>query len=234
MDQRLRQAAQEGNIEAFYVLVRENPHLLEDVETPFTETPLHVAASLGHTEFALEMMRLKPSFARKLNQDGFSPLHLALQNENNSELVISLLRVKPDLVRVDGREGETPLHYVTGKGNLHLLAKFLLVCPESINDVTIRSETALHIALKFNMVEAFQLLLKWLQLGSRVSEEDVDFNETAVRNCNNEGYIGLPKSISKKTVLNWKNNEGNTVLHIATSNNIPQVSSRNPTRSYLA
>lgn len=80
--ERLNQIAQQGNIDAFYSLIREDVSLLENMDKlPFVDTPLHKAASAGHTRFAMEMMRLKPSFARKLNPDGFSPMHLALQND---------------------------------------------------------------------------------------------------------------------------------------------------------
>ena len=55
--------------------------LLECIdELPFINTPLHIAASYGNIQFALELMSLKPSFARKLDPNGFSPIHLALQN----------------------------------------------------------------------------------------------------------------------------------------------------------
>jgi hypothetical protein len=37
------------------------------------------------------------------------------------------------------------------------------VCPKSVEDVTSRSETALHVALKNDKLDAFQLLLGWLR-----------------------------------------------------------------------
>ena len=75
-------------------------------------------------------MNLKPSFARKLNQFGFSPLHLALQNEQ-IQLVLRLVSIdKVDLDRVKGKEGITPLHFVTRQGNLDLLVNFLKASPE--------------------------------------------------------------------------------------------------------
>ena len=68
-------------------------------------------------------MKLKPSFARKLNQDGFSPMHLALQKlhelENNPDLlrnqsqsVDRLLNVDSNIVRVLRRERVTPFLYI--------------------------------------------------------------------------------------------------------------------------
>ncbi|KAH1064353.1 hypothetical protein J1N35_029340 [Gossypium stocksii] len=58
----------------------------------FIDTPLHIAAVSGKTAFAMEMMNLKPSLARELNQDGFSPIHLALLNQQ-TEMVIDFYRL---------------------------------------------------------------------------------------------------------------------------------------------
>ncbi|KAE8037441.1 hypothetical protein FH972_010028 [Carpinus fangiana] len=203
MDQSLRDAAQQGNIDALYTSIRRDVKVLDRIdELPFVETPLHVAASAGYIQFALEIMRLKPSFSRKCNEDGFTPVHLALQN-NKTEVVRQLLDVDEDLVRVQGRGGVTPLHYVAQTGNLHLLAEFRKVCPMSIKDVTIRGETVFHFALNNNKLDAFELLIRWLQ---QTTLEDAS-------------------SLWENKLLNWKNEKGNTLLHIAVSNNQPQASS---------
>ncbi|KAK7857161.1 ankyrin repeat-containing protein bda1 [Quercus suber] len=175
-----------NDIDEFYNLIGEDVKLLEHInELPFVNTPLHIAASVGNIQFAKEMIGLKPSFARKLNQNGFSPIHVALQN-GHIELVHRLLQFDGDLVRVKGREHVTPLHYVVANSdNLDLLDKFLLVCPNSITDVTVQNETALRIALKYDNLEAFKFLMGWLQ-----------------RNYS--------KNFNEKVVLNWKDNEGNT------------------------
>ncbi|WRX11731.1 protein of unknown function DUF3447 - like 10 [Theobroma cacao] len=106
----------------------------------------------------MELMNLKPSFARKLNQCGFSPIYLALQ-EKQEKMVDDLLSIDKDLVRVKGREGYTPLHHAVREGNVPLLSKFLENCPNSIFDLTIRKETALHIAAQNNNLEAFEAIL---------------------------------------------------------------------------
>ena len=192
-----------NDIDEFYNLIGEDVKLLEHIdELPFVNTPLHIAASIGNIQFAMETIGLKPSFARKLNQNGFSPIHIALQN-GHIELVRRLLQFDGDLVRVKGREHITPLHYVVANSdNLDLLDKFLLVCPNSITDVTVQNETVLHIALKYDNLEAFKFLMGWLE---RNYSKNASFNE--------------------KVVLNWKDNEGNTVLHIAVSKNQTQASS---------
>ncbi|GMN30942.1 hypothetical protein TIFTF001_003031 [Ficus carica] len=157
MEQRLDVAARAGDIDALYSLMKEDAYLLERIEeVPFIDTPLHVAASAGQVHFAMEIMRLKASFARKLNQNGYSPIHLALQNEQ-TKVVLRLLDVDTELVRVQGREGKTPLHFAAECGMIDLLAEFLSACPKSIQDLTIRKETALHVAIKSDKLEALEV-----------------------------------------------------------------------------
>ncbi|KAL7167079.1 hypothetical protein ACSBR2_037700 [Camellia fascicularis] len=132
-------------------------------EELFGETPLHVAASAGQTNFTLEILRLKTSFGKKLNPEGLSPLHLALQNKY-SETVRQLVKFDSELIRVKGREGLTPLHFVAKTDDPDdLSSEFLHVCSSSINDVTIHEETTLHIAVKSSSLKAIEVLLGWLQ-----------------------------------------------------------------------
>ncbi|XP_017972574.1 PREDICTED: ankyrin repeat-containing protein At5g02620 [Theobroma cacao] len=159
----------------------------------FVDTPLHIAAAAGHTDFVMEMMNLKPSFAKKLNQRGFSSLHLALHN-GHKEMVLRLLEMEKDLVRVKGKEGYTPLHYVIKEGNIDLLAKFLEDCPKCIFDVTIQNQTAFHTAVENNRVDALHTLCRML--------EKTDYCED---------------------VVNWKDRDGNTAMHRAAANNHPQM-----------
>jgi hypothetical protein len=72
MDESLRNAAKQRNIDALYSLIQRDAYVLDTInKIPFVETPLHIAGSSGQTKFPMETMRLKPTFARKLNQDGY-------------------------------------------------------------------------------------------------------------------------------------------------------------------
>ncbi|XVE68931.1 hypothetical protein DITRI_Ditri09bG0109600 [Diplodiscus trichospermus] len=202
MDVQLIEAATRNDINTLYALIQQHAAILDDVDNaPFVSTPFHVAASEGHIKFAMEMMNLKPSFARKLNQAGFSPLHLALQN-NHQQMVRVLVNADKDLVRFKGRKGRTPLHQAVTDENLDLLAEFLVACPECIKDVNNKGENALHIAARRNKFEAFQILVHWLR-----------------RNSHQDGDVW------EYEILNSKNYEGNTLLHLAAMNNNPQAQS---------
>ena len=117
-------------------------------------------------------------------------------------MVLQLLKVDGDLVQVQGREGMTPLHYAaTTDIHLELLDEFLKGCPRSIKDVTIQNENALHIALKYDKLDAFIRLVRWLR-----------------KNWSRHSILWESK------VLNWKDEKGNTPLHIAVYKNQPKAS----------
>ncbi|XVF83522.1 hypothetical protein PTKIN_Ptkin16aG0495500 [Pterospermum kingtungense] len=195
MDESLRTAAMKGNVSELYKLIQEDRKILKHIdEEEYIDTPLHIAADAGCIDFAMEIMSLKPSFARKLNEQGFSPMHLALEN-GHEELALLLLEKDKDLVGVKGRNGETSLHRaITRKRSHKLLAKFLKACPECIQDVTTTNQTALHIAITNNHLEALRLLCR-----------------------------RLLKTDYCEDVVNQKDRNDNTALHIAARDNQHQM-----------
>lgn len=162
-------------------------------QVPFVDTPLHISASAGHVHFSLEIMRLKPTLAKKLNPKGYSPIHLALQN-NQTEVVFRLVDIDRDLVSIQGREGSTPLHIAAFGGKDEVMAKFLVSCPKSIKELTVRKESALHIVVKNGNIEALKFLLKWIRQARITS------------------------------ILDWRDEEGNNIMHLATLGNQIEVS----------
>lgn len=200
MDTKLAEAARSGNIDSLYALLRDDPYLLEKIEAvPFIDTPLHEAVISGKTRFVMEMMNLKPSFARKLNPDGFSPLYLAVE-KGRSRLVVELLKVDPSLALVKGREGITPLHLAVSSGASDLVVELLVACPECIQDVNVDGQTALHIAVAEGRIEVLKVLIGWLR---RCTDIEAESTETAV--------------------LNKRDHQGNTALHVAAYENKDQA-----------
>ncbi|WZZ21150.1 hypothetical protein YC2023_122537 [Brassica napus] len=197
MDPRLFSVAQSvASVDALYSLIQADPCILQKVDVlPFVHTPLHEASSTGKIDLAVELMILQPSFAKKLNKDGLSPLHLAVENQH-VELAQELIKFDPSLVRIRGRGGTTPLHLVAEKGDADLLTEFLFVCPESIRDANVNGETALHITVKNDRHEELEVLRGWMQ---RMLISDALSTE--------------------KHVLNTRDRDGNTALHLAAYKN---------------
>ncbi|MBA0813757.1 hypothetical protein Gohar_027581 [Gossypium harknessii] len=159
MDNILERAARAGNLSELYTLIERDGNVLKrSDEVEFVNTPLHIAVEEGCIEFAMEIMSLKPSFARKLNHQGLSPTHLAVE-KGHQEMALRLLETDNDLVRVRGENGVTPLHYICKVGSHDgRLDAFLKTCPNSIRDVTTANCTASQIATKNNRLDVLQVL----------------------------------------------------------------------------
>ncbi|CAL9243566.1 unnamed protein product [Arabidopsis halleri] len=200
MEQKLLSVTHSGSVHDLYYLIREEPNILHNLDVlPFIHTPLHAASSAGKIDLAMELMILKPSFAKKLNADGFSPLHLAVENQQ-FELARELAKFDPSLVRIRGRGGMTPLHLVARNGDVELLTEFLLACPESIKDANVNGETALHITVIHDRFEELKLLTGWMQKRRNSAGEFAEIH-----------------------VLNKRDRNGNTALHLAAKENNHKV-----------
>ncbi|XP_045812755.1 ankyrin repeat-containing protein BDA1-like isoform X1 [Trifolium pratense] len=193
----VRPAAEEGNIDLLYSVLKNNPSILADIDSEqLVETPLHIAASKGHIPFVIEIMNWKPSFALKLNPEGLSPIPLAIQNKR---MMLWFVDMNKELVRVKGKGGLTPLHLASQIGDVDILAVLIRACPDSLQDVTVWGETALHIAAKNNNYDALHLLVSFLR-----------------------NYAGKNAESLEKKILNWKDEDDNTILHISVQNNHPK------------
>ncbi|KAG5400187.1 hypothetical protein IGI04_014794 [Brassica rapa subsp. trilocularis] len=158
---KLKKTAQEGDIIRLYELIAEDPNILCHFDkVPFCEIPLHIASEKGHTHFAMELMILKPSLASKLN----------VSAEWRARGLVS---IDNSLVSIKGRGGITPLHHVARTGDAELLSELLFTCPSSIEDLTIKCETAVHIAVKNQQMMAFKVM-KLLRRIVKVKAKNLD------------------------------------------------------------
>ncbi|KAE9467339.1 hypothetical protein C3L33_00753, partial [Rhododendron williamsianum] len=234
MARRMKAAAETGDINGLYDSIKEDPNVLDSIDAiPFVDTPLHTAASAGHTDFAVEILRLKPSFGRKLNPDGLSSLHLALIN-HKFDTVKRLIKLDKKLIRVKGKQGETPLHFIARKEDINAdqeqrelddhrvntLAEFLFACPYSIDDLTNQDETALHIAVKTNNISAVEIILgliRWIKDERLMANKD-DKGNTALHLAVKNSQLELVKLLVKESSFadrNAKNSATLTALDIA-------------------
>ncbi|GFS42290.1 hypothetical protein Acr_00g0079080 [Actinidia rufa] len=179
----LRDAAQVGDINGLYNSIKKVPNILDHIDDiPFVDSPMHIAASAGHANFAIEILSLMPSFGRKLNPDGLSPLHLALQN-GHFETVRRVIKFDKELIRVKGRERLTLLHFAAETEN-----KWLLKSKDEIGN------TVLHTAVATSQPQMVKLLLK-NDLANK-NEKNLK-GDTAL-----DIATGLQRGVSKTTIKN--------------------------------
>ncbi|EOY22731.1 Ankyrin repeat family protein, putative [Theobroma cacao] len=109
------------------------------------------------------------------------------------EVVRELLSVDRKLCCLEGREKKTPFHLAAMIGRIDVITEMLLSCAECIEGVTVQRETALHLATKNSQFEAVKVMVDWII------------------------------EMKKEDVLNLKDEQGNTVLHLATWKNQRQA-----------
>ena len=198
MDAELVKAARDGNTRVLLELLERDPLLLEGVAAASAYNPLHIASMLGHLDFVKELLKHKSNvgeYAKELNQQGYSPLHLTAAN-GHVEVVEMLLGlgISHELCRVKGRDGVTPLHCASIKGRSQIIGLLLSASPPCVEEVNAWNETALHVAVKNNQFESVRALVEGM------------------------------KQSNSLVILNSRDVEGNTVLHLAAATKNHQAS----------
>ncbi|CAN1126731.1 Ankyrin repeat-containing protein BDA1 [Linum perenne] len=101
------------------------------------------------------------------------------------EIVRELVKVNKDLCRIQGIDKKTPLHSAAVRGKGEVIMEMVMSCPDCVEDVSDEKETALHLAVKNSQFGAIKVLVDWIA------------------------------EMNKGRVLNSKDEQGNTVLHLA-------------------
>nr|XP_029117206.1 ankyrin repeat-containing protein BDA1-like isoform X2 [Elaeis guineensis] len=163
MEARLEAASLAGDVGAFLQLLRVDSLLLDRLSTTHhtSNNPLHIAALLGHADFASAILSRRPKLAQDLNEQGFSPLHLASANGHLS-VVKELLKVGTDLCLIRDKDGFMPIHTAVIKGKIGVVKELIDACPETAKAATCQGETVVHLAVRSNHFEAVEFLVEKL------------------------------------------------------------------------
>lgn len=167
MDSRLFDASRTGNVEELMELLRCDPIIVRRVGLIDGDSPLHLACMGGHFNFVKELLKLRKELAGEMNQNGFSCLHIAAAN-GDLHIVKEMLKVDTGLCLVKGRERRIPLHCAIVKGRVDVIKELLSACVESVEVVTSRGETALHLAVKNSQFEALEVLIKHIKMFNKM------------------------------------------------------------------
>ncbi|KAK8976101.1 hypothetical protein V6N11_007595 [Hibiscus sabdariffa] len=172
LESKLYEAAEEGDVTVLPELIRQDRLLLDRVLVNYAvETPLHVAAMLGHTDFVREIIQRKPEFTKQVDSKGSSPLHSA-SAKGYVEVVKALLDVDPDMCLAVDREGRNPLHLAAMKGKVEVLKELVRVRPQAARVAVASGETVLHLCVKYAQFESLRLLVDLMNDHEIVNAKD--------------------------------------------------------------
>ncbi|KAL6578601.1 hypothetical protein OROMI_008817 [Orobanche minor] len=148
MDSRLKDASTNGDVSALGRLLEENPLILQDAHSNYLQTPVHIAAVMGHAKFVVAVVGHNRRWARQPNLEGQTPIHLA-SAKGHVQIVKDLLDIDATLAHLRDRDGRNFLHSAAVGRQLSLFVD--LLTPESLLELTASGETILHLAVKNNL-----------------------------------------------------------------------------------
>ncbi|KAK3431142.1 hypothetical protein EUGRSUZ_E02804, partial [Eucalyptus grandis] len=159
MESEIYEAAVKGNVHSLRQLLGKDKLLLDRIMIGnHTETPLHIAAMLGHLEFLEEVLARKAELAREQDSQRSTPLHLAAA-KGYLNIVTNLLRVNPEICFVRDKYERNPLHVAAMKGHVDVLEFLVRARPDAAHSVIEHGQTILHLCVKHNRFEALKLLM---------------------------------------------------------------------------
>ncbi|RYV02852.1 hypothetical protein SOPP22_07255 [Shewanella sp. OPT22] len=96
------------------------------------------------------------------NQEGISPLHLAINKENN-EYALMLIRAGADINLPDAN-GDRPIHLAVRKNNTNLVSELVKTCMLNVQNT--KGFSPLFLAINQNKTANFELIGKLLEAGA--------------------------------------------------------------------
>ncbi|KAL2940110.1 Ankyrin repeat-containing protein BDA1, partial [Bienertia sinuspersici] len=157
----LYEAIIKGGLPFFTKLLRDDPFIvdrsiIENSSTGFNQSPLHVAADMGHMEMVKSLIDMRPSMCLARDQDGRNPIHVAAI-KGHVDVVQELHEANPHAAQKKTNDGETILHLCIKHYQLKALEVMVKLTEEDgaqlLNSMDINGDTVLHLAVSSKQPE---------------------------------------------------------------------------------
>ncbi|GMP50354.1 hypothetical protein CsSME_00017005 [Camellia sinensis var. sinensis] len=215
MEQRLGEEASRGNVESLHEIIGDGKILDKIVEGSFNWSPLHVAASRGHTQFVQQLLNSNSELAGVFDSEHRSALHLA-SAKGYVEIVKALIQAKPEMCLSRDQDGRNPLHIAVKYNQEETL--ILLVenveCYDLINATDSNGNTLLHVAVFNNKFTLAKLLLdRNVELAEALNSQ----HQSALHLASAKGYIEIVEALINinPNLCLVCDRDGRNPLHIA-------------------
>ena len=195
----------------------EDRQCTQNVKNQRGELPLHIAccnSPLGCDEGnPLEMVKLvcDKSDVNAQTVLGDIPLHYACHS-GVLDVVQFLTKECQSKQDIQNTQGELPLHIACEHSSLEVVK---LVCDCNVNARTIKEDTPLHIAIinsRYERSEVAEFLVHTKHADPSVLN---GCDNSAIHEACRIGDLALVKVLTTNTTVNYKDQHGNTPLHIA-------------------
>ncbi|KAI9089918.1 hypothetical protein K1719_028888 [Acacia pycnantha] len=155
----LYEASRDGCVSTLRALIQQDPLVLHRINsrTSFTDTPLHISASLGHLEFTKTLLAHKPKLALELDSFGSTALHIA-SAEGHIDIVKELLAAYEQPCFVSDQQGRIPLHVAVIRGRLEVVTELVRAKPGSLKKLH-KGKTVLHLCVTYNHLDILKALV---------------------------------------------------------------------------
>ncbi|KMT18063.1 hypothetical protein BVRB_2g032550 [Beta vulgaris subsp. vulgaris] len=159
---RLYEAALKGDVDSLINLFQEDPLILDlcmEKSSCFMQSPLHVAAKMGHKEIIETILERKSNMIFAHDEDGRTLIHVAAMN-GHTQVLEMLHRANPHATRVRTNRGETALHLCVKHNQAGALQLMLHhTDDELLNSKDDDGNTVLHLAVIGQQRQMVEMLL---------------------------------------------------------------------------
>ena len=184
-------------------------------------TRLYEAAIKGHVASLLNILQQDPyildrSITNKTGPFLHSPLHVSI-NQGHSDFTQKLLEQKPELTEeIDEIKRWSPLHVASAKGYVEIVNILVGVNPNMCFARDLEGRNPVHVAAINGHIDVLEVLVMAKPLAGR---ERTNGGESVLHLCVKFGQLEavefFVRRIGDGLLLNSKDGDGNTVLHLA-------------------
>ncbi|XP_059627050.1 uncharacterized protein LOC132269831 [Cornus florida] len=189
-------------------------------QSSWGNNPLLVALSHDNIDRAKNLIRVNPELSsRRISAHGYTTMHLICEVADGPTVKELIGEVQPDfLCSLRDLERGTLLHFAAEKGKEVVLRALLTRCPNSIQELNLRAETPLHVALQNGQIGCFFVLVKQLQ---NLHFHWMDLLNRQDYKGNTVFHIAILRKQVKvvKVLLSYKRRNGDRVVNVNSINN---------------
>ncbi|KAL5850472.1 hypothetical protein ACOSQ4_008485 [Xanthoceras sorbifolium] len=215
METPLHEACREGRLEIVRLLLETDPWVVYKVNRD-NESVLFVACERGRLDVVKQLLNYP--WLLMLEMDGVTTSFHAAALAGHTEIVKELLVARQEFAWKKDLDGYTPLHLACSKGHFEIAKELLKLDPDLACLQDKEGRTPLHwSAIKGRINISDEMLSLSLDPVEMVTKHGETILHLGVKNNQYDLVRYLTERLDITRLVNMPDNDGNTILHLATS-----------------